>query len=429
MMRQAFTSGLDRRRVLTGSLGLGMAAILGASAFAATARGKKQKVLVIGGGIGGLVVAIGLVKKGFEVEVHEQTRVLKEIGAGLTLPRNSMRTFDQIGVWPQVAAISSGSDDAGGAYVHYQTRQILTGTLGFDWDSHPTSPEQGGLAHRAHVHTILVSEFNRLAPGKLFLNHHLDTFTQNEKGVRAEFGSGDTAEGDLLIGCDGIASVCQKSMFGQTMPTTFTGVVAFRTLVPRTAKLQPFLTEGVSCKFVGPGAGLNRYGIAGGKILNCVALVKTDSWDKEGWTHPTTHEEFLSYFKDFHENAQQIIKQAPADNLFKYGLRDREPLPTWIKGRAVLLGDAAHPMLPYLARGATSAIEDAMVLIRAMDRYNDHADAFAAYEKDRLWRTTAYMRKSREQGDALNQAKPEDYPRLRPDTTLMQDYNPVTVPL
>ena len=86
-------------------------------------------------------------------------------------------------------------------------------------------------------------------------------------------------------------------------------------------------------------------------------------------------------------------------------------------------------MLPYLARGATAAIEDAMVLIRAMEKYPDHADAFAAYEKDRLWRTTAYMRKSREQGDALNQAKPEDYPKLRPDTTLMRDYDPVTVPI
>ncbi|MFO1426405.1 MAG: FAD-dependent monooxygenase [Steroidobacteraceae bacterium] len=99
------------------------------------------------------------------------------------------------------------------------------------------------------------------------------------------------------------------------------------------------------------------------------------------------------------------------------------------QGRAVLLGDAAHPMLPYLARGATAAIEDAIVLIRALDQYEDHADAFAAYEKDRLWRTAAYMRKSREQGDALNQAKPEDHPKLRPDTTLMQAYDPVDVPL
>lgn len=428
-MKRTPTRGVNRRNVLAGSFALGVTATLGTPGFAATRAGKKPKILVIGGGIGGMVTAIGLVKKGFEVEVHEQTKVLKEIGAGLTIPRNSMRTFDAIGIWPQVAAVSSGGGKGGGAYVHYQTREILTGSLGFDWDSHPTSPEQGGLAHRAHVHDILVGEFRRIAPGKLFLDHHLETFTQDRKGVRATFANGDHAEGELLIGCDGISSVCQKTMFGQLMPTTFTGVVAFRTLVPRTEQLQPYLTEGVSCKYVGPSAGLNRYGIAGGKILNCVALVKTDSWDKEGWTTPTTHEEFLSYFRDFHENAQQIIKQAPADNLFKYGLRDREPLPTWIKGRAVLLGDAAHPMLPYLARGATAAIEDAMVLIRAMDQYQDYGDAFAAYEKDRLWRTTAYMRKSREQGDALNQAKPEDYPKLRPDTTLMRDYDPVTTPI
>ncbi|MFO1426406.1 MAG: hypothetical protein U1F11_05425 [Steroidobacteraceae bacterium] len=96
--------------------------------------------------------------------------------------------------------------------------------------------------------------------------------------------------------------------------------------------MQPYLTEGAACKYVGPGAGLNRYGIAGGTILNCVALVETDSWDQEGWAHATTREEFPAHFEDFHENAQQVIKQAPADHLFKYGLRDREPLPTWIKG-------------------------------------------------------------------------------------------------
>jgi salicylate hydroxylase len=320
------------------------------------------------------------------------------------------------------------SSRAGGAaFVHYQTLEILTGKYDYDWTAPPASPEQGGNAHRAQVHTLLADELRAIAPDSIFLGHRLKHFTQDSKGVRAEFDNGDVAEGDILIGCDGISSVAQQVIFGQAMPTEFTGVVAIRCLVPRTPSLERYLSGGRSVKYVGPGAGLNRYGIKNGTVINCVALVKTDRWDAEGWTHPCSREEFLSMFSDFHEDCQQVIKHAPEGTIFKWGLRDREPLKTWQAGRAVLLGDAAHPMLPYLAQGATSAIEDAMVLTRCLASYADYNDAFQAYEANRLPRTAMLMKMSRAQGDALNQIDPYDYPSLRPSRGPVVNYDPVTV--
>ena len=132
-------------------------------------------------------------------------------------------------------------------------------------------------------------------------------------------------------------------------------------------------------------------------------------------------------FSDFHEDCQQVIKHAPEADIFKWGLRYREPLETWQKGRATLLGDAAHPMLPYMSQGATSAIEDAMVLIRCLSTYADHDDAFKAYEANRLPRTAMLMEVSRAQGEALNQVDPYDYPNLRPNRAPVVNYDPVTV--
>ncbi len=386
-----------------------------------------EKVLVIGGGLGGLTLAIGLAQAGFPVEVHEQAPDLKEVGAGLTLPVNAMRVFDAIGVWDKVKDVSSLA--RGAAFVHYQTLEVLTGQHFFDWTAHPTSCEQTGNAHRGDVHNVLIEAFEAIRPNSLFLGHRLKHFKQDKNGVRATFENGDVAEGGILVGCDGISSVAQRVMFGESVPTEFTGVVSYRCLVPRVPSLEPYLTGGRSLKFVGPGAGLNRYGIRSGTMLNCVALVKTNTWELEGWSHPCSRQEFLDLFSDFHEDCQQVIKHAPEKDIFKWALRDREPLATWQQGRATLLGDAAHPMLPYLSQGATSAIEDAMVLIRCLKSYKNYDDAFKAYEANRLPRTTMLMKMSRMQGDALNQTDPYEYPNLKPSRGPVVNYDPVMVPV
>ena len=383
------------------------------------------KIIVVGGGLGGLTLAIGLVREGFEVEVHEQAPELREVGAGLTLPVNAMRVFDAIGVWEKVRDVCALA--TGAAFVHYQTLEILTGSYSYSWNQRPTSPEQGGNTHRGQVHALLAAELATIAPGAICLNHRLKAVAQDEHGIVAEFENGDTTRGSLLVGADGIASATQTLLLGHSVPTVFTGVVAYRAIVPRTASLEPFLTGGRSVKYVGPGRGLNRYGIMDGSALNCVALVKTSAWTEEGWTHHCTREEFLELFADFHEDCRQVIQHAPEGHMFKWALRDRDPLPCWQSGRATLLGDAAHPMLPYMSQGACAAIEDAWVLIRCLKAYDDYDEAFKSYEANRLPRTSLLMRASRAQGEALNQDNPYDYPKLRPNRAPVVDYNPLSV--
>jgi salicylate hydroxylase len=199
-------------------------------------------------------------------------------------------------------------------------------------------------------------------------------------------------------------------------------------MIPR-ENVEPYLSGGRSMKFVGPHRGFSRYGIRRGTLINCVALAKADAWRQEGWSHPCSRDELLELYQGFHRDVIGLIENAPENNIFKWALYDREPLTNWTVGRATLLGDAAHPMLPYLAQGATAAIEDALVLARALEAHDDHASAFAVYQANRIPRTTTQMRSSRDQAAALDQADPYRYAARRSDPAAMNVYDPVTVPV
>ncbi len=384
---------------------------------------RQKTVLIIGGGIGGLTAAIALQQRGFKVRVHEQAPFLGELGAGLTLPPTSMRVFDELGIWDQIRDVSVNSPMA---FVHYQTLELLHGAHDDNWTRKPSSPEQGGHAHRASVHLILADTVRKLDPDAIILNHCLHSIEQDGDAVRATFTNGDTAEGDLLIGADGVRSVAFRSVFGNDNPARFTGVIAVRCLIPRDDRIEPYLSGGRAMKFVGPRRGFNRYGIKGGTLLNCVALARTDAWREEGWSHPCSREEFLALYSDFHRDVTGLIENAPDGQIFKWALYSREPLETWTKGRVTMLGDAAHPMLPYLGQGATAAIEDGLVLGRALAAYDDYEDAFKSYETVRRARTAEQMRTSQQQGEALNRG-PDEYNRFRPEQSVLSTYDPRSV--
>ncbi len=380
----------------------------------------KARVLIVGAGLGGLTTAIALLQSGFQVRVYEQAPELKEMGAGLTLATTAMRVFDALGLWPKMAATATRGVSV--AFVHYRTGELLHGAHDYEWSRHPDSPEQSAHAHRAAVHSVLVDAVRELDPEALVLGHRLAAVEQTSAGVRAVFESGATASGDLLIGADGVQSAVYRSAFGRDNPATFTGVMAIRCLMPRDERIEPLLTGGRAVNYVGHGRGFHRYGIDDGRILNCVALAQTETWTEEGWTHPCGRDEFMDLYQDFHPDVLGLIAHAPQTSTFKWALRARAPLPAWSLGRVALLGDAAHPMLPYLGQGATAAIEDALVLARALDAHPDHARAFAAYEADRLPRATEQMRLSEQQGDALNKG-PERYRAERPDQAALSRYD------
>jgi salicylate hydroxylase len=385
--------------------------------------------MIIGAGLAGLATAIGLAQRGFRVRVYEQSTVLRELGAGLTLRPSAMKVFEALGCWERIREVTS---TGGSVFVHYQTLEILPSrdsAPSHDWTRRPATPEEGGHSRRAEVHAILVDELRRLDPDAVVLGARLQGFTQDATGVHARFENGAVADADLLIGADGIRSVALQTILGREYPARFTGVIAIRCLIPRTPAVEPFLGGGRMVKYVGPGRGLNRYGVSGGSLINCVALAATGSWREEGWNHPCSREEFLELYRDFHRDVTGLIEQAPAQDIFKWALYDREPLETWTRGRATLIGDAAHPMLPYLGQGATTALEDALVLVRALEAYDDHEEAFRVYEADRIPLATARMLAARAQGEALNQPDPRAYGRLRPDTRAIDAYDPVAAEL
>jgi salicylate hydroxylase len=385
---------------------------------------RQKHVIIVGAGIGGLTLAIALLQRGFAVSVHEQSPVLGELGAGLTVPPTSMRVFNALGIWDKVREITVRS--TGMTFVHYQTAEILHGTPDHEWTRKPTSVDHGGQTHRAMLHTLLVDEVTALAPDAIVLGHRLKSLDQDDSGVRVGFDNGDVVDGDLLVSCDGLRSVGYRLILGADNPAKFTGIVAIRCMVPRD-RAEPFITGGRSMKYVGPAIGFSRYGVRQGSLINCIALAQTGSWREEGWTFPCSKDEFRDLYRDFHPDVRGLIDNAPDGAIFKWALFDRDPVTVWSSGRATLLGDAVHPMLPFLGQGATAAIEDALVLARALESYDDHETAFRQYEQVRRPRTTTQMRQSRVQADALSQPNPYDYTALRAVPEQLFAYDPVTV--
>ena len=385
------------------------------------AASRPEHVLIAGGGLGGLTAAIALLQRGFKVSVYEQAPELRELGAGLTLAATAMRVFESLGLWPRIREIATHG--ASVAFVHYQTGELLHGDFDLAWSRKPESPEQGAHAHRADVHALLVETVRALDPNALRLDKRLVGLEQDGGGVRARFADGEVAQGDLLIGADGVRSSVYRAAFRTDNPATFTGVMAIRCLMPRDAAVLPYLSAGRAVNYVGPGRNFHRYGVRDGAVLNCVALAVTDAWREEGWTNPCSREAFLALYQDFHPNVRGLIAHAPEPGTFKWALYAREPLSSWTSGRVTLLGDAAHPMLPYLGQGATAAIEDALVLARALEAQDGLDDALARYEADRLARTGEQMRMSAQQGVSLNQG-PERYKATRPDQAQLSRYDP-----
>jgi len=182
--------------------------------------------------------------------------------------------------------------------------------------------------------------------------------------------------------------------------------------------------------YIGPGRVFTRYPIRQGALLNSVAFAQTDAWRGEGWSTPSTREELKAQFAGWHGDVLGLIDQAPSEGLIKWALFDRDPLPIWSKGRASLLGDAAHPMLPFLGLGAGVALEDSVVLARALAETDRIPAGLQRYEAARRDRSARILLASRVQGEIYGRADPENYAtteRPSADIALVEDYDPVSV--
>ncbi len=350
---------------------------------------KQSNVIVIGAGIGGLGAALGLLRAGQRVRLYEAVPQLAEVGAGLSITPNAGKALRQLGLGAALERI--GSTPPKGAIKHFATAATLV-TLAQDG-----SREKYGLplyhVHRADLHAALLEAVRALDPDCIRTGQALLQLESRADGVRARFADGSSAEADWLIGADGVRSTTRTALFGADRPR-FTGYVAWRGLVPADAapasQLDPPL-----CMTVGPRRMLMRYPLRGGTLINYVAMAQRDAWMDEGWSVPSTREEVLAEFHDFEPGSRQLLELTPTDRLFKWGIFDRDAMSTWSRGRAVLLGDAAHAMPPFTGQGAATALEDAAVLGRAAAVASDPDDAIARYERARVPRLRAGLAMSR----------------------------------
>lgn len=382
-----------------------------------------SKALIIGGGIGGLTSAIALRRAGYEVAVFERSPVITAIGAGITLTQSAQRGLNSLGLREALAA---ASDDPDRADAGARRRATLLGAAAADApiDDLPFFQQ----IHRADLYEILRATVLEADPDAIHLDHEFTRYEQDDEGVTAHFANGATARGDLLIGADGVRSAVRTHMLGPENPR-FTGQVAYRCLIPIEA-VQQYLEDGDSFAYSGPGRHVLRYLIRHRTVVNVVAFVRTEAWKGEGFSQQTTSEELLSLFPGYDEKVLGLFRNAPPEGTAKWALYDRDPIPRWSDGRATLLGDAAHPMLPFLGLGAAMAIEDAVVLGRAAAQAPIR-EALNLYEGTRRDRANWVLLQSRAQGEVTQSGRPEriDGGEMPAANPVLYDYDPSSCPL
>ena len=316
------------------------------------------RVLIAGGGIGGLSAALCLADQGLQVTVLEQSSALGEIGAGIQLSPNCTRVLHHVGLAEALRAVAFVPQ--GTEMRHWRRGHLIA--------SNPLGEavvQRYGFPYY-HVHRAdLIAVLARAAAAHPAITLHtgarVSAIEEHAEGVRV-LADGATHEAQLLVGADGIHSAVRSHLFGEQAPS-FTGNVAWRALVPA-ASLPPGLVRPMSTVWWGPGKHFVHYYVRGGELVNCVCVVEKQGWELESWNERGEHAELRRDFAGWHASLQTLIDAMDPQACYKWALFDRPPLPQWGRGRVTLMGDACHPTLPFMAQGAAMAIEDAAVLAR-----------------------------------------------------------------
>ena len=330
-----------------------------------------KKVVIIGGGIGGLCAAIALQQNGFEVSVCEKVEKLGAVGAGLTLWTNAVKVLRAIGVADQV--IGAGSI-VSRSYIRISNGDILHDARMGEFEEKYGEPVVA--IHRSVLHEILI---NALKPHTLKLGVGFTKFEQDESKVTVQFDNGETDSADLLIGADGIHSGVRKQTF-PNIQLRYSGYAAWRGVV----ETQDEVALGVTSESWGVGA---RFGIVRVDRKRVYWFATSNQPAGEESTGEQRKAKLLSVFKDWHDPIPYLVNSTPADSILQNDISDIPPFASWSQGRVTLLGDSAHATTPNMGQGACMAIESAYVLSRSLKEAADTRSALRRYESERHART------------------------------------------
>jgi 2-polyprenyl-6-methoxyphenol hydroxylase-like FAD-dependent oxidoreductase len=345
----------------------------------------KLRIAVIGGGIGGLTAAVALYQAGFEVDVYEQAPELTEVGGGINMAPNATRVLRRLG-------LAEGLDREGVRPRSTHQRRWQDGRTLQRAPLNPLCEELYGAPHMTIHRADLLATIAAAFPSeRVHLGHRLVDLVDRGNRTEAWFENGVRATVDVLVGADGIHSAVRNLLFGEEAPA-FAGCVAYRGLVP-VERIADLGLEFGNQSWVGPGGHFVHYFVSRGRLLNFVGWTEHDSWNREDWTDRATIARALAAFAEWHAQVRTII--AAAETCFIWALFDRDPLPRWSVGRTTLLGDACHPMYPFMGQGAAMAIEDGATLASCLRTFSDPADALRHYERLRLPRVTRLQQMSR----------------------------------
>lgn len=351
---------------------------------------------IVGAGPGGLTLALACRHAGLaDVTVYEQAPAIETVGAGLQLSPNAARVLQTLGLREELRAIAFYPQA-----VHFRAWRsgflIAMRPLGRFSEARYGAPYYH--VHRGDLQQLLLGRVLALGV-PVHTGMELRAVRQDPAGVIAEFADAGQRSHDVLIGCDGIHSAVRGALFGASSPR-FTGHLAWRGLVPA-ARLPPGLLEPVVTAWLGPRKHFVNYFVRGGELVNFVGVIEDASWQGDSWREPGDPARLRADFADWHPVIGRIIDAA--EDVFRWALHDHAALDNWTRGRVTLLGDACHPMLPYLAQGAAMAIEDAWVLARMLDQHDDDPEAaLLDYERYRRPRTARVQARSREQGEEFH---------------------------
>jgi salicylate hydroxylase len=346
------------------------------------------RVAIIGGGIGGLTAANALSRAGIEVAVYEAAAELREIGAGVALHPNAMKVLRAIGVEDGVRAVAGRSqwqvlrNWKTGRVIGRTSRRQQAASFGIE----------GATVHRADLLDVLA---DALPAGTVTLGKRCTQVRTDGEVAAARFADGSEIEADVIVGADGIHSRVRASLFGPDDPR-FTGKICYRSVVPAVA-VRGARPPSDSAQWLGPHGTIVLYPMRGEELVNVVCHYDDAGYRHESWITECGREEVLGRYAGWHESLLRLF--AAAGTWYKWALYDRDPIPRWTRGRVTVLGDAAHPMLPYLGQGACQAIEDGAVLATALSA--EAADPLAGldrYERTRRPRASRVVLTARERG-------------------------------